>query len=98
MPFTIKIEPSALEDLEALRVFDRRRIVQAIDEQLIHEPSVETRNRKPLVGAQTSFASGLTLWELRLGTFRVFYHVDKDVVSVRAIRTKLPHQTTEQIL
>jgi hypothetical protein len=35
---------------------------------------------------------------LRVGDLRVIYHVDEDVVHVRAIRAKPPHQTTEQVL
>ncbi len=98
MPFTVKLEPAAVEELKNIRVFDRGRIVQAIKEQLTHEPNVMTRNRKPLAGVEASFSGGLPLWEMRVDEFRVFYHVDRDVVSVRAIRTKPPHQTTEQVL
>jgi mRNA-degrading endonuclease RelE of RelBE toxin-antitoxin system len=98
MPFTVKIEPAAVEDLKSIRVFDCRRIVQAIKEQLTHEPNVMTRNRKPLAELQAPFSGGLPLWELRVGDFRVLYDVDEDVVSVRAIRQKPPHQTTEQML
>jgi len=98
MPFTVKIGPSALEDLERIRVFDRRRIVQAINEQLTHNPTAKTRNRKLLIEVQAPFTYDLPLWELRVEDFRVFYHVDADVVFVRAIRAKPPHQTTEQVL
>ena len=98
MPFTVKIDPSALEELKRIPVFDRRRIVQAINEQLPHNPTVKTRNRKLLIEVQASFSHDLPLWELRVEDFRVFYHVDEDVVVVRAIRAKPPHQTTEQVL
>jgi mRNA-degrading endonuclease RelE of RelBE toxin-antitoxin system len=98
MPFTVKIEPSAWEDLEQIRVFDRRRIVQAIDDQLSFEPTVRTRNRKMLGEFRASFDGDLPLWELRVGQFRVLYVVDEEIVSVRRILTKPPHQTTEQVL
>jgi hypothetical protein len=37
------------------------------------------------------------VWEIRVGDFRVYYDVDDEVVNIRAIRTKPPHQTTEQV-
>jgi mRNA-degrading endonuclease RelE of RelBE toxin-antitoxin system len=98
MPFNIEFDPPALDELRDIRVFDRRRIEQAIEEQLTHEPTSRTRNRKMLAGVQSPPASDLPLWELRVGDFRVLYHVVEDVVFVRAIRAKRPHQTTEQVL
>ena len=98
MPFTVKIDPTALAELESIRAFDRKRIVQAMKEQLTHEPIVVTRNRKLLIEVQASFSHDLPLWELRVGDFRVFYNVEEDVVVVRAIRAKPPHQTMEQVL
>src|SRR5262245_7987719 len=98
MSYTVKIEASAVEDLKRIRVFDRRRIAQAIDDQLTHEPLVRSRNRKLLAGIPASVSFGLPIWELRVGEFRVLHHVDKDIVSVRAIRSKPPHQTTDQVL
>jgi len=98
MPFTVKIDPSALADLESLRAFDRRRVGQAIDEQLRHEPNVTTRNRKMLPDLVPPFFCRPPVWQLRVGDFRIFYDVGGDVVYVRAIRTKLPHQTTDQVL
>ena|SRR5579883_2281274 len=97
MPFEIIIDPPALEELKRIRVFDRRRIIQAIEEQLTHEPDVATRNRKPLAEVQADFSHDLPLWELRVGDFRVFYNIE-DAVFVRAIRDKPPHQTTERVL
>jgi mRNA-degrading endonuclease RelE of RelBE toxin-antitoxin system len=97
MPFEIIIDPPALEELRSIRVFDRRRIIQAIEEQPRHEPDVITRNRKPLAEVQADFSHDLPLWQLRVGDFRVFYNIE-DVVLVRAIRSKAPHQTTEQVL
>ena len=42
----------------------------------------------------------MPVWELRVGEYRVFYDVDdtEHVVTVRAIRHKPPHATTEEIL
>lgn len=98
MPFHIEMDRTALNELESIRAFDRRRIVDSIEEQLRHEPTASTRNRKMLAGIQLPLAAELPLWELRVGDFRVLYQVIEDVVFVRAIRTKPPHQTTEQVL
>jgi mRNA-degrading endonuclease RelE of RelBE toxin-antitoxin system len=40
------------------------------------------------------------VWQLRVGGYRVFYDVSEaaSVVTVRAIRYKPPHKTTEEIL
>jgi mRNA-degrading endonuclease RelE of RelBE toxin-antitoxin system len=98
VPFTVKIASSALEDLQSIRVFDRRRITDTIQEQLTHEPTVKTRHRKILVEIHASFPHSLPLWELRVGDFRVLYNVEEDAVVIRAIRAKPPHQTTDQVL
>ena len=48
------------------------------------------------------YASGVAqdLAELRVGEYRVFYDVDdtERLVTVRTIRRKPPHATTEEIL
>jgi hypothetical protein len=56
-------------------------IVDAIDDQLIYEPRLETRNRKVLD------PNPLAAWELRIGRYRVFYDVDavKRLVLVKAV-------------
>lgn len=99
MPFSIEIVPSAVIELKEIDVFWRRRIVQAIDEQLRSQPTVGTKNRKLLGDPRTTFEGEPPIWELRVGRYRVFYDVDEvtRVVYVRAIREKPPHATTEQI-
>ena len=60
-------------------IFDRVR------EQLSHQPTVETRNRKPMR------PNPLAPWELRIGEFRVYYQVQEHperVVQVLAIGIK----------
>ncbi|MBM4038149.1 MAG: hypothetical protein FJ290_06500 [Planctomycetes bacterium] len=82
--YEIGLTPEAIDDLEALRSFDRTRVLQGITEQLEHGASVETRNRKRLR------PNALAEWELRIGKFRVFYDVDERAatVKVEAIGTK----------
>jgi mRNA-degrading endonuclease RelE of RelBE toxin-antitoxin system len=98
--FAVEIVPSALEELKAIKAFYQRQIAEAIDEQLLHQPTAPTRNRKLLTVSEASFTFEPPLWELRIGDFRVFYDVehDKQTVYVRAVREKPPHATSEEIL
>ena len=50
----------------------------------MHEPDVETRNRKPMR------PDPVAPWELRIGDLRVYYDVSKDpdMVFVRAVGIK----------
>jgi mRNA-degrading endonuclease RelE of RelBE toxin-antitoxin system len=100
MPFSVQIMPTALAELKAIPAFDRRRIAQAIDEQLSSQPTTPTRNRKLLIDPRPSFACEPPIWELRVGGYRVYYDVAEEAQSVfvRAVREKPPHQTTDQIL
>lgn len=100
MPFSVQIMPSALAELKAVPVFYRRQIAQAIREQLVHQPTVTTRNRKELTDPRPSFECESPLWELRVGSYRVFYDVDgaAEIVFVRAIREKPPHANMEDVL
>lgn len=100
VPFSVQIMPSALGELKAIHVFHRRQIAQAIREQLVHQPTVATRNRKLLTAPRPSFEREPPLWELRVGSYRVFYDVDgaTQIVFVRAVREKPPHADTEDIL
>ena len=63
-------------------------IQQSIEEQLLHESEVATRNRKPL---RQPAAFGAT-WEIRFGPanrFRVFYRVDEQQrVRILAVGVK----------
>jgi mRNA-degrading endonuclease RelE of RelBE toxin-antitoxin system len=100
VPLSVEIMPSALSELKTVHVFYRRQIAQAIREQLVHQPTMPTRNRKLLVDPRPSFECEPPLWELRVGSYRVFYDVDEvaQIVFVRAVREKPPHADTEDIL
>ena len=100
MAFAVRIVPSALAELKAIKVYYRRQIAQAIDAQLPDQPLVETRNRKALGDPPASFEHEPPLWELRVGNFRVFYDVDEagQVVFVRTVREKPPHAETGDVL
>lgn len=98
--YTIEFAAAVAEDLAELPANHRRRILDAIDEQLSHQPIEVTRNRKPIVGLVPPWEHEQPVWELRIGEYRVFYDVDEAarLVVVRAIRHKPPHKTTEEIL
>lgn len=82
--FRIEFTPEAVDDLASMRTFDQRRLVTAMEIQLVHEPNRETRNRKQLR------PNKLAEWELRVEAFRVFYDVleDDGIVKVVAIGLK----------
>ena len=83
--YEIEFTPEAVEDLKALRKFEQEEVVDGIESQLRHEPTVETRNRKKLR------PNNVAAWELRMGRFRVFYNVDQAVriVSIEAVGFKV---------
>jgi mRNA-degrading endonuclease RelE of RelBE toxin-antitoxin system len=98
--FTIQFTEGVVEDLAELRAFDRTTILDHVELQLTHQPDLETRNRKILVGLVPPWEHVEPVWELRVGEYRVFYDVNEaeSRVIVRAIRRKRPHSTTEEIL
>lgn len=98
--YAIEFATGVVEDLAGLRAFDRRRILDRIEEQLSDQPAQTTRNRKPIPGLVPPWEHQEPVWELRIGEHRVFYDVDETArrVLVRAIRRKPPHKTTEEIL
>ena len=86
MPYRIEYSPDTEDHLRTLTAREQRIVLDAVDEQLLHQPTVETRNRKPMR------PNPLALWELRIGNLRVYYDVEEDpepVVLVRAIGVKL---------
>ncbi|MCK5119500.1 MAG: type II toxin-antitoxin system RelE/ParE family toxin [Candidatus Latescibacteria bacterium] len=76
MRYEIVFAESVREHLRSLRVDQRVVLLDAIEEQLVYEPLIETRNRKLLR------PNPLAPWELRIGDFRVFYEVASDEPSV----------------
>lgn len=84
MAYTIDYTASAEGDIVYFRKYEQVLIVDAIDDQLPHEPHLETRNRKLLD------PNPLAAWELRIGRYRVFYDVDAvtRLVLVKAVGWK----------
>lgn len=85
MSYRIQYSPTAEGHLRALTARQRANVFDAVDEQLAHDPAVQTRNRKPM--RQNSVAP----WELRLGDLRVYYDIQEateKLVTVVAIGIK----------
>jgi hypothetical protein len=60
-------------------------VFDGVDEQLEHEPGVETRNRKPMR------PNPLAPWELRIEELRVYYEIEElpeQVVTIVAVGVK----------
>jgi mRNA-degrading endonuclease RelE of RelBE toxin-antitoxin system len=98
--YKIEYAAEVVEDLADLRAYDRARLLDRIEEQLLYQPTRQTRNRKLIFGVRPPWGQEEPFWELRVEPFRVFYDVEeaKALVTVRAIRRKPPHQATEDIL
>jgi len=96
----IRFAESVEEDLRKVQVYYRNQILDAIEEQLAHEPETATRNRKLLENLTPPWPTVAPIWELRVGEYRVFYDVSavESVVYVRAIRKKPRGTKTEDIL
>jgi mRNA-degrading endonuclease RelE of RelBE toxin-antitoxin system len=85
LPYRIDYSPDAVDHLQRLPVRDQRNVVDGVDEQLAHQPAVETRNRKPMR------PNPIAPWELRIGQLRVYYEVKEEpdlVVTVLAVGVK----------
>jgi mRNA-degrading endonuclease RelE of RelBE toxin-antitoxin system len=74
-PYSLVYAPAVKKHLRAIDAKHHSLIREQIEEQLQFEPSVETRNRKPLRQPAVFAAQ----WEVRFGPdnrFRVFYDID----------------------
>ncbi|MGH7496092.1 MAG: type II toxin-antitoxin system RelE family toxin [bacterium] len=86
--YQIEFTAEAIDDLRALGKFEQKKVLEGIESQLQHEPTVETRNRKKLR------YNDVAERELRIGRFRVFYNVEQDmrIVGIEAIGFKVGNQ------
>jgi mRNA-degrading endonuclease RelE of RelBE toxin-antitoxin system len=80
----IEYTPEAIDDLKLFKKYEQQSIFDQVDEQLLYEPTLETRNRKKLR------PNNVAEYELRIGKFRVFYDVDEPlkIVKIEAIGYK----------
>jgi mRNA-degrading endonuclease RelE of RelBE toxin-antitoxin system len=85
LPYHIEYSPDAEDHLRALTARQQATVLDIVDKQLIHQPTVETRNRKPMR------PNPIAPWELRIGDLRVYYDVEEEpesVVYIRAVGVK----------
>jgi len=83
-PFALVYADEVKQHLRAIETKFHSLIQSEVEAQLLHNPEVETRNRKPLKRPITFGAD----WELRLGPenrFRVFYQVNAESREVRVL-------------
>lgn len=71
MPYIIEYSPDAEEHLHRLTARQRKIVLDTVDRQLINQPGVETKNRKPMR------PNPVAPWELRIGSLRVYYDVEE---------------------
>ena len=98
--FEIRFAEGVEEDLRNIRIYYRNQILDAIEQQLAHEPDTKTKNRKLLENVIPPWQTVAPIWELRVGEYRIFYDVSRadSVVYVRAVRRKPRGTKTEDIL
>jgi mRNA-degrading endonuclease RelE of RelBE toxin-antitoxin system len=98
--FEIRFAEGVEKDLRNIRIYYRNQILDAIEEQLAHEPDTRTRNRKLLDNLTPPWQTVAPIWELRVGEYRVLYDVPPtdSVAYVQAVRRKRQGSKTEDIL
>ncbi|MFH1706484.1 MAG: type II toxin-antitoxin system RelE/ParE family toxin [Planctomycetota bacterium] len=82
----MEYSPTAGDHLKCLRKRDQVCILDAVDDRLIFQPDVETRNRKRMR------PNPVAPWELRIGALRVYYDVETEPmrrVCIRAVGLKI---------
>jgi len=85
LAYRIEYDPEAEDHLAALTARDEAMVLDSLPDQLAHQPTVTTRNRKPMK------PNPVAPWELRIGRLRVYYDVQEEperVVTVRAVGIK----------
>ncbi|MBI2997672.1 MAG: hypothetical protein HYY46_04345 [Deltaproteobacteria bacterium] len=68
----MEYSPEAEDHLQRLTARQRKTVIDTVDRQLLHEPTTETRNRKPMR------PNPIAPWELRIGSLRVYYDVEEE--------------------
>ena len=83
MPYEIELTDDSKHDIQALRPFDRRKVLDAIERHSRHEPTKESQSRikrlRELARPQ---------YRLRVDDIRVFYDITDDVVEIIAVIAK----------
>jgi len=83
--YVIEYSPEAENHMRWLTMRQQIIVLDTVDRQLLHQPNMETRNRKPMR------PNPVAPWELRIGNLRVYYEAkDKPepTVTILAIEIK----------
>lgn len=83
--YLIEFTPETRKHLEALTARQRATVLDAAERQLTHQPTSETRHRKPMR------PNRLAGWELRVGGLRACHdvvEVPRRTVVIRAVGVK----------
>jgi mRNA-degrading endonuclease RelE of RelBE toxin-antitoxin system len=88
LPYLIEYSPEAENHLRVLTARQRTIVLDMVDKQLQYQPTVKTRNRKPLR------PNLLAPWELRIDNLRVYYSVEESeaIVYIHAVGIKKRNQ------
>lgn len=70
--YRIEFTPEGRDHMKALTAHQRGIALDAMKRQLVHEPAVETRQRKRMKADKPGYVAP---WELRVGELRVYYEV-----------------------
>lgn len=84
--YSIEYSPETRQHLSVLATYQRNIVFDEVDRQLMYEPTVETRNRKPMR------PNPVAPWELRIGALRAYYDVvdaPEPTVVVLAVGIKI---------
>src|SRR5438093_11202072 len=111
--YEIRWDQAARDDVKRmkLRAYDVGQIVAVVDRQLTQDAEDDSRSRKLIrPEEQLPFEHLQPVWQLRVGEFRVYYDVSREmgpepenaqeaeepagVVRIRAVRRKPTHKTT----
>ncbi len=69
LAYIIEYSPEAEDQLLWLTARQQSIVLDTVDRQLINQPNIETRNRRPMR------PNPIAPWELRIGELRVYYEV-----------------------
>jgi mRNA-degrading endonuclease RelE of RelBE toxin-antitoxin system len=83
MSFDVQLSPEAVDDLAALRAYDRAAVLDALERILAVNPTVESKSRIKRLQQPAP-----TAFRMRVDDVRVYYDVEDDVVWVTRILSK----------
>ncbi|MGR3178265.1 MAG: type II toxin-antitoxin system RelE family toxin [Candidatus Anammoxibacter sp.] len=73
MAYRIEYSPDSEDHMNLLTKRQCVIVMDTIDEQLVYQPNIETRNRKPMR------PNPIAPWELRIGDLRVYYDIEENL-------------------